>query len=162
MVSIPFALRRKYCVYTVKQSRNAAVFLIINIHYVTDKSQLINYKPSPPQVQFAPLRIGWIPIEIRDGRNREEEGEDLAGIGWCSWYRQTSSLWQGITDASSADLWWVPGLGYIALASAWAKALYTWLFWFMNGVNYHWPLLTPSTFHQLSFQVQSGSQVSRK
>lgn len=60
---------------------------------MTNKNQLVNYKSSPPQVQFAPLRTGCPHVEKRDV-DREEEG-DLAGIGWCSWYRQTSNHYTG-------------------------------------------------------------------
>lgn len=35
-------------------------------------------------------------------------------------------------------------------------------FWFMNGVSYNWPVsLSPAAFHQLSFKVQLGSQISK-
>lgn len=157
MVSILFSLRREHCVYTVKQSRNAAVVLIINIHYVTNKSQLVNYKSSPPQVQFAPLRRGCSLVERRDGRNREEEGEDIAGIGWCLWYRQTSSHWQGIANASSADFWGVSGLGYSTGPSM------SWGFVHFAILIYEWselPLTPLDSFYLPSIIVQSTVRVS--
>lgn len=148
--------KRAQCTYSETVKKCSCSFNCKERHYVTNKNQLVNYKSSPPQAQFAPLRIGSPHVERRNGRNREDDG-DLAGIEWWSWDRQTSNHYTGGDCISSADFWWVPGL-----SSSTGPSL-SWRFIHFAILIYEWgklPLTPLDSFYLPSIIVQSTARVS--